>query len=488
MSQKKTTRRKFLKTAAATGAGAYGFWISGRQTWADELASRSANEKVNVACIGIGGKGDSDSSQAALYANIVAICDVDEQRLARKAAQFPKAKKFTDFRKLFDAMGREIDAATISTPDHTHAVATMMAIKLGKGVYTQKPLAHDVWEARQLRLAAKAHKVASQMGNQGTSTDRLREGVEVIRAGAIGPVREVHVWTDRPTNWWPQSPDIRTRPPEAPVPEYLHWNEWLGTAPARPYAKKYYHPHNWRGWWDFGSGALGDMGCHTANLPFMALGLAHPTSIQAQSETPNPETYPAWAKITYQFPARGQQPPVTLTWYEGHKDGQLVQPPQELISKVVSEYNKALKARNDKRVANGKTAPLAIGGSIMVGDKGILYSPVDDGRQWELLPADAYRDYKMPPPTLPRNPELHGDNNKMDEAHKAEWLAAVKGGPPALSNFNYAGLLAETILLGNVAIRAGGEKLEWDATNLRFPNAPQADKWLRRRYREPWTL
>jgi predicted dehydrogenase len=378
---------------------------------------------------------------------------------------------------------------TVSTPDHTHAVATMQAIRLGKAVYTQKPLTHDIWEARQLRLAAREHKVATQMGNQGTSTDRLREGVEAVRAGAIGPVREAHVWTDRPTKFWPQSPDVRARPPEAPVPDYLHWDEWLGTASRRPYAEKYYHPHNWRGWWDFGCGALGDMGCHTANLPFMALNLGHPATIRAESEEPNAETYPAWARVTYTFPDRGPgMPAVTLIWYEGHKDGQLVRPPAELTAKVVAEYNKVLGRRGDKQVAGGKSVDLAIGGAILVGDKGILYSPVDDGRRWELLPADAYADFKPPPPTLPRNPALAGDNARMDDAHKAEWLAAVKGGPPPLSNFDYAGLLTEFILLGNVAIRAGGTKLTWDGPNLAFAGNPAAEKWLRREYREPWKL
>src|SRR4051812_14302788 len=253
MSQK-MSRRTFLKSTAAAGVGMYGFWVAGRPTWADELATKSPNERVAVACVGVGGKGDGDSTQAGQFADVVAICDVDEHRLAKKAAEFPKARAFTDFRRLFDAVGKEVDAVTVSTPDHTHAVATMTAIKLGKAVYTQKPMAHDVWEARQLRLAAAGHKVVTQMGNQGTSTDRLREGVEAVWAGAIGPVREVHVWTDRPTKNWPQSPDIRSRPPEAPVPDNLHWDEWLGTAPKRPYAAKYYHPRNWRGWWDFGCG------------------------------------------------------------------------------------------------------------------------------------------------------------------------------------------------------------------------------------------
>jgi predicted dehydrogenase len=475
-------RRDFLKQSAAVGVG---FWVAGRATWADDLAGKSPGERIRLASIGVGGKGDGDSDQAAKHADLVAICDIDDKILDKKAAKYPAARKFNDFRKMFDAMGREIDAVTISTPDHTHAVATMMAIKLGKAVYTQKPLAHDISEARQLRLAAREYKVASQMGNQGTAHNRFREGVEVIRSGLIGQVKEVHVWTNRPI--WPQSPVIRQRPPEAPVPSYVHWDEWLGTAPARPYADKYYHRRFWRGWWDFGTGALGDMGCHTTNLPFMALRLGHPTSVYCECEDPNPETYPGWARVEFEFPAREQLPPVKLTWYEGRKDDKLVQPPRELIDKVISEYGKLLTSRGDARVKDGKALELNNSGSIIVGDRGILYSPSDDGKEWELLPADSYRDYQPPPQSLPRNP-LGGDEKTMDEAQKIDWLAAVKGGPPALSNFDYAGLLAEFILLGNVAIREQGKKLEWDGPNLRFPNAPQADQWLKRQYRRPWSL
>jgi predicted dehydrogenase len=490
---RRTNRRNFLKSTAA--ASVAGFWVAGRNTSADELASKSPSERINIASIGIGGKGDGDSEQASKHGNLIAICDVDDMRLERKGKFHPKAERFNDFRKLFDKLGKDIDAVTISTPDFTHAVATMMAIKMGKAVYTQKPLTHDVFEARQLRLAAREYKVSSQMGNQGTSTDGIRAGVEAIRAGAIGAVTEVHVWTDRPTNWWPQSPDIRQRPPEMPVPSYLHWDEWLGTAPFRPYAEitdsklpkkfaKPYHPHNWRGWWDFGCGALGDMGCHTVNLPFMALKLAHPSTIVAESEELNSETYPAWARVTYEFPQRGELPPVKLRWYEGHQDGKLVQPPQELVEKVVAEHNKILVARKDKRVKDGKVVGLQKGGSIMVGTKGILYSPGDYGNEWYLLPADTYHDFQAPARTLPRN---SGSGNN-DEDHKIEWLAAIKGGPKAMSNFDYSGMLSETILLGNVAIRAGGTKLEWDGPNMKFPNAPKVEALLKREYRSPWSL
>jgi predicted dehydrogenase len=496
MSRRSSSRREFLKQSAFVAG--MGVWVAGERPL-KALQEQSPNDRINVASIGVGGKGDGDSSQAAKHGNLIAVCDVDDNRLKAKLRHFSKARGFNDFRQMFEKLGKEIDAVTISTPDHTHAVATMMAIKMGKAVYTQKPLAHDVYEARQLRLAAAEHKVATQMGNQGTCATRLREGVEAIQAGAIGNVREVHIWTNRPI--WPQSPLIRTRPPEAAVPSYLHWDQWLGTAPIRPYAEKFYHPFNWRGWRDFGTGALGDMGCHTTNLPFMALKLGYPTSIVAESEELNPETYPAWARVNYEFPEREGLPPVKLTWYEGHqggrpveKDGQLsleggklVLPPRDLIDHVLEEYNKLLGRRGDERVRNGKKVDLNFSGAIMVGEKGILYSASDDGKDWDLLPADAFYDYKPPAPTLPRNP-LGGSEKTMDEGQKVEWLSALRGGPAALSNFNYSGMLAEFILLGNVAIRAGGKKLMWDGPNMKFPNAPEAEQFLRRSYREPWSL
>jgi predicted dehydrogenase len=498
----RTTRRALLKT---TALAATGFWLSPR-SWAADVTGSSPNERVAFASIGVGGKGNGDSQHVAKHGDLVAICDVDENTLEAKAKAFPKAKKFTDFRKMLDEMYKSIDAVTISTPDHNHACATMMAIKLGKHVYTQKPLAHDVWEARQLRLAAAEHKVATQMGNQGTSGGKFREAVELIQAGYLGAVREVHVWTDRPTRYWKQSPDIRQRPPEAPVPAYLHWDEWLGTAPTRPYAKGVYHSFQWRGWWDFGSGALGDMGCHIANMPFMALKLRHPTAITAESEEVNSETYPGWARVTFEFGQREEMPPVKFTWYEGSKDGKLVLPPRDLLDKVIAGGGATVgggggagaSGRRPTSAPNATTAragggqQLAKGGSIVVGDKGILYSGHDYGGVWKLLPAKTFADYKAPPRTLPRNPFFeqgaNGEQRNLDEGHKVEWIAAIKGGRPALSNFDYAGLLAEFILLGNVAIRAGGQRLEFDGPGLTFTNAPQANAWLKRGYRPGWEV
>jgi len=483
MIDKRTNRRDFLKGAAATTVAGLtaGYWVTGRRTWAAEVDSKSANEKLGIASIGVGGKGESDCNQAARHGNLVAICDIDEQRLDKMGESHPKAKKYTDWRKMMDEMGKEIDAVTISVPDHSHAVATMRAMKEGKHVYTQKPLTHTVLEARKLREAAKQYKISSQMGNQGSAENGLRRAVEIVQAGGLGDVKEVHVWTNRPI--WPQSPTIKERPAPEEVPAHVNWDVWLGPRKERPYNGKYYHPFNWRGWWNFGTGALGDMACHTANLPFRALKLGHPTSVSAESEEPNAETYPGWAQITFQFPEREGMPPVKFMWYEGKKNGKLVHPQEELVQKVLKQA----------KGKDGKKATLPGSGAIMVGEKGILYSPDDYGAEFQLLPGEDFAHYNGPEETVPRRGNQPGgkdDKGKdinIDEWQKIEWLAAAKGGPKAYSNFDVAGMLTEFILLGNVAIRAG-KKLEWDGPNMKFTNAPEAEKYLHYKYREGWTL
>jgi predicted dehydrogenase len=448
---RRSNRRDFLKQSALAGVG---FWVAGTSNLLAD--SKSSNERLNIACIGVGGKGSSDTDQAANHGTVVALCDIDDKTLNAKAQKFPKAKKYNDFRKMFDEMAKDIDAVTVSTPDHTHAPASVMAMKLGKHVYCQKPLTHDVHEARVMRETARKYRVATQMGNQGTAENGLRRAVEIIRAGAIGPVREVHVWTNRPI--WPQAPSITSRPRETPpIPPHVHWDEFLGPAPERPYSPAY-HPFAWRGWWDFGTGALGDMACHTANMAFMALKLGYPISVVAECDDINPETYPGWAMIHYQFPARGDMPPVKLTWYEGKRAGQKVLPPPELT----------------------KGQKVSDSGSLLVGDKGILYSPNDYGASYKLLPEKDFEGYQGPPETLPRN-------GRGDDGMKAEWVAAIKGGPPAMSNFDYAGMLTETVLLGNVAMRVG-KKIEWDGPNLKAKNCPEADQFIRREYRKGWSL
>ncbi len=476
---RRSNRRQFIQQ---TGLAGIGFWVAGGLT---KGISKSPNEKLNIACIGVGGKGSSDVDGAYTVGNIVALCDIDDKTLDAKAngknrktgeTPYTKAKKYNDYRKMLEEMDKQIDAVTVSTPDHSHAPASMMAIKMGKHVYCQKPLTHTVYEARALREAAKKYKVCTQMGNQGSAENGLREAVEVIQSGAIGPVREVHVWTNRPI--WPQGTEailkvdsaraaayaaLRGKPltelPRSEAPKHVHWDLFLGPAPERPYAA-IYHPFSWRGWWDYGTGALGDMACHTANMAFRALKLGYPISIESKNGDINPETFPTWATITFQFPARGDLPPVKFVWYEGLRN--------------------RVKNLPDKKLLHGETPPDS--GSLLVGDKGTLYSPNDYGAAYKLLPKKDFEGYQKPQPTLPRN-------GKGDNGMKAEWAHAIMENKPeiAYSNFDYAGLLTETILLGNVAMRAG-KKLEWDGENMKFTNAPDAEKLLHYEYRNGWTL
>jgi predicted dehydrogenase len=500
--ERQNDRREFLKDTTLAGVG---FWVAGGIALAD---SKSPNEKLNFACIGVGGKGSGDTDQVGRLGNVVAICDIDDNTLNAKAQRFPNAKKYNDFRKMLDELGREIDAVTVSTPDHTHAVASMMAMKMGKHVYCQKPLTHSVYEARMMRETAEKHKVATQMGNQGTASDGLRTAVEVIRSGAIGPVHEVHVWTNRPAGYWTQGAEAILKVSTArsaalaalhgstpssmhgpSIPKHVHWDLFLGPAPERPY-DPIYHPFSWRGWWDFGTGALGDMACHTANMAFMALKLGYPTSVEAQSADVNPDTYPDWARIAFNFPARDDMPPATLYWYEGSQQGRRVLPPTGSTgrqgrgrgrrgggSSTVTHLDQWLQ-KNGHLLPEGRT--LSDSGSLLVGDKGILFSPNDYGESFTLLPEKEFASYQKPPQTLPRN-------GKGDIGQKEEWVAAIRGGRPAMSNFGYAALLTETILLGDVAMRVG-KKLEWDGPNMRVTNAPEAEKYIKPEFRHGWTL
>jgi predicted dehydrogenase len=450
-------RRRFVRNAASL-AGA-GFWLS----QSNHVWGAAPNQRVNIACIGVGGKGSSDTDDAAKYGEIVAICDIDDNRLKQKAQQYPDAKTFHDFRELLTAMGDKVDAVTVSTADHTHAAAGVRAMQLGKHVYCQKPLTHLVAEARLMRETARKHNVVTQMGNQGTAHDGFRAGVELIRSGAIGDVREVHVWTNRPySDWkagkmfWKQSPQITSRPKETPpVPEYIKWDLWLGPAPARPY-NPVYHPHDWRGWWDFGTGALGDMACHTANLPFMALQLGLPTRVHAVSSEVNPETYPAWATITYEFSARGDQPPVKLIWYEGSENG---------------------KRNLPKLKFPGGQEPTD-SGSLLVGDEGRLYSPGDSGDQQQL---EVKGQVKTPERTI----ERLGNEVGPDQNQKREWIRGIQGGAKPLSNFDYASVLTEAMLLGNVAVRMG-KPIEYDGTRGVVTNLPDAANFIAIPPRKRW--
>jgi predicted dehydrogenase len=428
-----------------------------------------AAKQLRVAGIGVGGKGSSDIEQAGNVMDVVALCDIDEERLNKRAETWPSAKKFFDYRKLFDQMAKEIDAVTVSTADHSHAPASILAMRAGKHVYCQKPLTHTVFEARMMREVAAKTGVCTQMGNQGSALNGLRRAVELIHGGLLGVVREAHVWTNRPAHYWKQSPDITSRPKDMPaVPAHVHWQEWLGPAPARPYNRAY-HPHDWRGYWDFGTGALGDMACHTTNMAFRALKLGAPVAVLAEAGEINPETYPAWAHIQYIFPERGDMAPCTLHWYEGKRDGKIVLPPDDLLAKLLKAGEK-----------------LADSGSILVGEKGVLFSPNDYGAQFRLTPE---KDFIGVNSTKPEKSPAGTDDNE-DAFMKKEWAEAILAGKPAVasSNFNYAAQLTETMLLGNIAVRFSGQKLEWDAAKLRFANSEAATKLVSKEYRKGWDL
>jgi predicted dehydrogenase len=480
---RRTNRRQFLKQTAAAGIG---FWVAGGV--ALRADSKSPNQRLNIACIGVGGKGGSDSSQAGKVGTIIALCDVDARTLNKKAEEFKDAARFSDFREMLTKLEKEIDAVTVSTPDHTHAAAAVMAMKMKKHVYCQKPLTHAVYEARVMRDTARKMGVVTQMGNQGSASDGLRRAVEAVQAGIIGKVSEAHVWTNRPV--WPQAPTITARPERSdPVPDYLNWDCWLGPAPERPYVgNRTYHDFNWRGWWDFGTGALGDMACHTANMAFRALKLEHPTTIESENGEINPETYPAWARITFQFPKREEMPPVKFVWYEGHRDKKQVLPSPDLV-KGQGERDKgdAIYFKDDKWLFKPEKPrdpknPVknVTSGSFLVGEKGVLFSPDDYGGEAYIVTKDGVEKLTGKPEKLPSN--NHGDGGM-----KEEWAAAINGGPKPYSNFDFAAMLTETILLGNVAMRAG-KKLEWDGPGLKITNVADANKFLKTEYRKGWTL
>jgi len=407
--------------------------------------------KLNIAGIGVGGKGESDIGQCA-GENVIALCDVDEKNAAESFQRFPHAKRYKDYRKLLDEEGKRIDAVTVSTPDHHHAVASLRAMRMGKHVYCQKPLTRTIAEARAMAETAREKKVATQMGNQGFSHPRTRRLVELVQAGVLGTVKEAHVWTDRPI--WPQGID---RPEGTPaVPDTLDWDAWLGPAPQRPYHSAY-APFNWRGFWDFGTGALGDMGCHNMGLPFWALDLRDPLAVEAVSTKVNKETAPSGSIITYQFGPQGSRAPLTLTWYDG-----------------------GLKPWS--HVARGQQ--LASNGVILAGDKDTLYV----GSYWGggvFLSGAKMDDFKDVPEKLPKRSGSERDN---DSAHKQEWFEACRGGAPASANFpDRSGPLTETVLLGNVAVRTG-QRIEWDAKAMKVTNVPEANQFVHGAYRPGWEV
>jgi predicted dehydrogenase len=449
------SRRRFL---AASGA-AIGVSVVPRHVLGGP-GNLPPSERVNLAGIGAGGQGGNDIAiHARNGANIVALCDVDQQRAAGSFGAFPKATRYRDFRVLLDKEAKHIDAVTVGTPDHIHAVASLAAIRAGKHVYCQKPLTHTLRECRTLAEAARAAGVMTQMGNQGHASEGARLTNEWIQAGVIGEVREVHVWSDRAGRWWKQG---IPRPSETPpVPATLDWDLWLGPVRPRPYHPVYV-PATWKGWWDFGSGALGDMGAHIIDHPVWALGLGAPSVIEASTTIDgtvlddnrrNLETYPVASIITFEFPARGDRPPVKMTWYDG---GLMPPTPPEMV-----------RAKHWRRLHEN--------GALYVGSKGKMHHSSHGGMP-ELLPAELHEEAARVPKTT-----------KRSCGHYEEWLLACKGGPKPVSNFDYAGPLTEILLLGVLALRAPGRRLQWDSQRMKVTNAPDLDPFIEGIYRTGWS-
>ncbi len=432
-------RRQFLK-GLTVGTG----WMF--LSNARSARTYQANEKLDMGFIGAGGRGgDLVREFAQLGENIVALCDVDLRMAQGTFQQFPQAKQYRDYRKMLEEMANRLDAVVVASPDHTHAPASLMAMKLGKHVYCEKPLTWSVGEARLMRKVALEKKVVTQMGNQGAGSDWSRTMIEMLWSGVIGEVKEVHIWTDRPI--WPQGIE---RPKESvPVPPELDWDLWLGPARERPYHPAYL-PFRWRGWWDFGTGALGDIGCHAGYIPFVGLKWARfieqklPFEVEAETSGNNKESFPEWSIVRYRFPSTAGQPPVTFVWYDGGK-----KPPQDLLM----------------------GEPLGDNGSVLVGTNGSLVSG-------KLLPQDQFKDYQPPQPTLPRV-----------ESHYKEWVDACKGqGPAPLSNFvEYASYLTEIVLVGNLAVWLG-EKIVWDPAAMAVRGHPELRPLIQRSYRKGWEV
>ena len=447
---RKVSRRAFLRTTTAATA----FLFLPRRVLGGP-GQPGANSRLNLAAVGIGGQGRADLEEFK-NENIVALCDVDADYAAHTFNDFPGAKRYTDFRLMLEKE-KGIDAVLVATPDHNHAVVTAAALRHGKHVYCEKPLTRTVDESRVIARLAREAGVVTQMGNQGMAFEGNRLINEWIADGAIGPVHEVHVWSDRPTSrgrmplWWPQGVERPTEMP--PVPPTLDWDLWLGPAPYRPYHPAY-APFRWRGWWDFGSGGIGDMGIHNLAPVFSALKLGAPDSVVGSSTALVSDSVPLASTVHYRFPARGDLPPVALHWYDG---GLRPDRPAEL------EEGRELDPED---------------GIIFVGTKGKILVTGWGGEHPRILPRSRDLEYQKPPKTLPRS-----------IGHHAEWIAACKGsGVKPRSNFDFAGPLTEAVLLGSVCIRNGGKKLLWDSANLKFTNDPAANQFLHYEYRKGWEL
>lgn len=475
------SRRQFIyysalaaSAAATTSSAAFG---------RPKPRKLGSGDKLRVASVGCGGKGRSDVGHCATE-EVVALCDADENQGADARKAFPNAKFYSDWRQLLDKEAKNIDAVIVSTPDHMHALVASAAIKLGKHVYCQKPLTRTVYEARYLRKLAKEYGVVTQMGNQGSSEDGLRRAVEVIHSGIIGAVKQIHVWSNRPI--WPQG--IRRPTGEDPVPANFKWDLWLGPAPMRPFKAGVYHPFAWRGWFDFGTGALGDMACHTANMPFRAAKLGYPRLVELLDHSElNPDTYPKTSKIRFVFPPREGLPETEFFWYDGNpqdKSQKPLRPPDDVTTAIREMMEKVPDS-----------------GALLIGEKGQVFSPDDYGARFflklndekEFKNSTEHEAVKAVPVTIPRNENrlpgssTEGRRPDGDQRQKLEWIAACKGGPAPYSNFDIAAYLTEIILLGCVALRVG-KRLEWDGPNMRATNAPEAAQFVRPPYRKGWKL
>jgi len=444
MAGQRISRRRFLGTMATAGAA---FTIVPRHVLGRGFVPPS--DKLNIACIGVGGRG-AWNVRGVSSENLVAFCDVDDERAAETYRAFPNVPRYKDFRVMLEREGARIDAVVISTPDHTHAVAAMLAIQMGKHVYCEKPLTRTIYEARRLAEAAREKGVVTQMGNQGHAGEGTRQIREWIEAGAIGTVREIHCWTNRPI--WPQAIE---RPLEAyHVPPTLAWDLWLGPAPERPYHPAYV-PFKWRGWWDFGTGALGDMGCHIMDAAFWTFDLRDPVRVTAETTPVFPETAPLVSRVTYEFAARGNRPALRVVW----RDGNLAPP-------------------RPPGWAKDQPWPPMDSGQMFIGDDGVLIAGTY-GENPRLVPESRHQEWiaSAPAPRYPRSPGVY-----------QEWIEACKNGGQAGSNFpDYAGPLTEMVLLGNLAVRVGGT-IEWDAAALRVTNLEVPEEYIRPTYRDGWHL
>ena len=437
---KQITRRALLRASAASGLGVY---LPGRRGFGQE---RSPNERPNVACIGLGNQSRANLGLVAKHANIVALCDVDPTRTAMFADKFPRAATFADFRILFDKIEKSIDAVVVTTPNHSHAAIALPAMKMGKHVYCEKPLTRTVREARAMAEAAERSGVVTQMGTQIHAGENYRRCVELIRAGAVGLVRDVHVWFGKPGGFRRFKHVVDRPAKRPPIPSGLDWDLWIGPAAMRPF-HPCYHPHDWHYWWDFGNGTLGNMAPHFMDLVFWSLGLRSPGAIHAVGPAVHPESTPFWLECRWDYPARGEMPPVRVTWHHGRGCPPIV----------------------EKLGASPWGA-----GVLFVGDDGVLAADYD---RRVLLPEKKFADFQPPDVTIANSVGCH----------RREWVEACKGNGRALCDFDYASKLTETLLLGNIAYRAG-KRLEWNATAMSFPNCPEADGYLHSDYREGWKL